>query len=218
MKMTEQERLFAITEIERPLWATPGVLLGGMDEVGRGPLAGPVVAACVMLPPAPPAAPIAHVKDSKQLAEKRRRQVCEEILAQAEGYALGWVEPTVIDEINILQATRLAFKQAYEGMQTPPTDVLVDALRDLDIPARQHAYIHGDAISYLIAAASIVAKVARDAYMIEQDAIYPAYGFARNKGYGTAEHLAALWQHGPCPLHRRSFLGKILQERGERNE
>lgn len=206
-RIPEEERLREMTRLETPFWAQKGLLLAGMDEVGRGPLAGPVVAACVALPPSPL---IHHVKDSKRLSEKRRGAVCGEILAHALGVGIGWVEPGVIDEVNILQATRLAFKQAYETMPQPPTDVLVDALKELDIPARQYAYIHGDAISYLIAAASIVAKVRRDAYMIEQDALYPAYGFASNKGYGTAAHMQALRENGPCPLHRRSFLGNIL--------
>jgi len=115
-----------------------------------------------------------------------------------------------IDEINILQATKRAFVKAFNGMKTPVTDVLVDAVKDLEINAKQHVFIHGDAISYLIAAASIVAKVARDNYMCKMHEEYPQYGFCRNKGYGTREHIAALREYGPCPLHRKSFIGRIV--------
>lgn len=207
-RLPEEERLQVMTKLERPLWETPGVLLAGMDEVGRGPLAGPVVTACVALPPAPL---IRYVNDSKKLSPARREKLYDEILAAAAGHAIGWVDEREIDSINILEATKKAFCQAYAGMPVPPTDVLIDAVKGLDIPARQHSYIHGDAISYLIAAASIVAKVTRDRYMIEQDALYPAYGFAQNKGYGTAAHIAALKQYGPCPLHRNSFITNILE-------
>lgn len=205
--MSEDERLYALTEIERSLWVQPGTVLAGMDEVGRGPLAGPVVAACVVMHKEPL---VAYVNDSKKLSSKRRELLYEELKAHAESYALGWVESEEIDQINILQATKQAFCMAYNGVCLPVTDVLVDAVRDLAIPVRQHAYIHGDALSYLIAAASIIAKVERDRYMVKQDALYPQYGFARNKGYGTAEHIAALKRFGPCPLHRRSFIGGIL--------
>ncbi|MDL2235016.1 ribonuclease HII [Christensenellaceae bacterium OttesenSCG-928-L17] len=205
----EAERLHEITEIERTFWSQPGVVLAGMDEVGRGPLAGPVVAACVLLPSEPL---ILYVNDSKKVSPNRREAIYQEIKELSGSYALGWIEPEVIDEINILQATKQAFCQAYTGMQTAVTDVLVDAIKNLDIPVRQHSYIHGDARSYLIAAASIVAKVERDRYMVELDAVHPVYGFARNKGYGTAEHIRALKEHGPCPAHRKSFLRGILGE------
>ena len=208
-RIAEAERLFAITEIERGFWQQPDIVLAGMDEVGRGPLAGPVVSACVVLPPEPF---IQYVNDSKRLTEKRREQLEKEIKALSSGYALGWVWPDVIDEINILQATKLAFQFAFENMSIPVTDVLIDALQGLNISARQHAFIHGDARSYLIAAASIIAKVERDAYMMEQDAIYPQYGFKSNKGYGTPEHIDALKAYGPCPIHRRSFLKKLFGE------
>ncbi len=208
-KIAEAERLLLITEIERGFWQRPDIVLAGMDEVGRGPLAGPVVSACVVLPPQPF---IQYVNDSKKLTEKRREQLAKEIKALSSGYALGWVWPDVIDEINILQATKRAFGLAFEHMSIPVADVLVDALQGLDIPARQHPFIHGDARSYLIAAASIIAKVERDAYMMEQDALYPQYGFKSNKGYGTPEHIDALKAYGPCPIHRRSFLKKLFVE------
>jgi len=123
---------------------------------------------------------------------------------------IGWADPAEIDGLNILQATRLSFRRAYESMDDKPDIVLVDAVTGLDIPAEQRPIIHGDALSYLIAAASILAKVERDRYMAEMDEIYPGYGFARNKGYGTAEHIAALKELGPCPIHRSSFIRGIL--------
>ncbi len=206
-RIVETERLLIMTEIERSFWQRPDIVLAGMDEVGRGPLAGPVVSACVVLPPEPF---IQYVNDSKKLTEKRRDQLAKEIRKLSSGFALGWVWPDVIDEINILEATKRAFETAYARMPILVTDVLVDALNGLKISARQHPFVHGDARSYLIAAASIIAKVERDAYMVEQDAIYPQYGFARNKGYGTAEHIDALKAYGPCPIHRRSFLKKLF--------
>lgn len=209
MRIPEPERLLQITQYDRPLWETPGVVLAGMDEVGRGPLAGPVVASCAAMPPEPL---LAYVNDSKKLSPKRRDMLYEQITAQALGYATAWVGPEDIDRMNILQATRLAFAQAFAAMPIEVTDVMIDALTGLDIPARQHSLIHGDALCYSIAAASIVAKVERDRYMERMDALYPEYGFARNKGYGTAEHIAALKKHGPCPLHRRSFIGRFCPE------
>ena len=179
-----------------------------MDEVGRGPLAGPVVAACVILPPEPL---IEYVNDSKKVSEKRREKLAPAIRDAALAVGIGWADEREIDEINILRATKNAFVRAYETMNCACTHVLVDAVEGIAIPAEQHALIHGDALSYLIAAASIVAKVERDAYMRRLDAAYPQYGFARNKGYGTAEHIAALKRHGPCPLHRESFIKKILE-------
>lgn len=206
-RLPEPERLKRLCEPDTPFWETDGALVAGMDEVGRGPLAGPVVVGCAAMPPTPL---IEHVNDSKKVSETRRDALYPVLTETALGYALGWVWPETIDEINILQATRQAFALAFAGMPIAVTDVLVDAMRDLDIPARQHPMIHGDALSYNIACASIIAKVARDRYMIEQDAIYPQYGFAKHKGYGTAEHIAAIKRYGPCPIHRRSFIGKFI--------
>ncbi len=206
-RMPETQRLEEITRLEKTFWAMPGVVPAGMDEVGRGPLAGPVVAACVALPAQPL---IAYVNDSKKLSPARREKVYDEILRQALGYGLGWVAPETIDEINILQATRQAMCKAVEAMTIRVTDLLVDAVKDLPLPQKQHAYVHGDSLSYLIGAASIVAKVQRDRYMVEQDAFYPQYGFARNKGYGTAEHIAALKAYGPCAIHRKTFIKNFL--------
>lgn len=207
IKTKEEERLYSLTRIERELWMQPGVVLAGMDEVGRGPLAGPVVAACVVLPPAPL---VRFVNDSKKLTAKRRSEVYESITKQAEGFALGWVKAEAVDNRGILKATREAFCLACTRIKLPVTDLLIDALRDLPVPMRQHSFIHGDAQSYLIGAASIIAKVLRDKYMEEQHELYPQYGFNKNKGYGTAEHIAALKNYGPCPLHRQSFIKGIL--------
>ena len=206
-RIPEAERLEQLAAIDRTYWETPGTVLAGMDEVGRGPLAGPVVVACAVMPPSPL---VQYVNDSKKLSEKRREKVYRELADTALAHATAWVSPDTIDEINILEATKRAVAEAFRGIGLPVTDVLIDALRGLDIDARQHSLIHGDALSYSIAAASIIAKVERDRYMIEQDALYPMYGFARNKGYGTAEHIAALRRYGPCPLHRRSFLKNFL--------
>ena len=206
-RMPERERLLALSERDRAFWSQDGVVLAGMDEVGRGPLAGPVVVACVVMPPEPL---LEYVNDSKKVSEKRREALYERILSTCNEAQTAWVDQTVIDEINILEATRLAFNTAFAKMQTPITDVMIDALTGLSIPAKQHILIHGDALSYSIAAASIVAKVERDRFMREQDAIYPMYGFSQNKGYGTKQHMDAIKAYGPCPLHRRSFLKNLL--------
>ena len=206
-RQAEGERLEHLCEPDRAFWGREGVVLAGMDEVGRGPLAGPVVVCCAAMPPEPL---LEHVNDSKQVSEHRREALFPALTDTALGYAFGWVGENVIDEINILEATKLAFKQAFESMPILVTDVLIDAVRGLDIAARQHSLIHGDTLSYSIACASILAKVTRDRYMTEQDALYPEYGFARNKGYGTAEHIAALRKYGPCPIHRNSFIRKFV--------
>ena len=206
-KIGEAARLLTLSERDRALWTQEGVILAGMDEVGRGPLAGPVVVACVVMPPEPL---LEYVNDSKKVSEKRREALYDRILSTCIEAQTAWVDQTVIDEINILEATKCAFNEAFAKMKTPVTDVLIDALKGLDIPARQHALIHGDALSYSIAAASIVAKVERDRYMREQDRVFPMYGFAQNKGYGTKAHMDAIKEYGPCPLHRRSFLKNLL--------
>lgn len=206
-RLPECERLERLSAPDRAFWEKEDAVLAGMDEVGRGPLAGPVVACCAAMPPEPL---IARVDDSKKVTSNRREALYPVLTETALGFSLGWVWPDEIDEINILQATKRAFQLAFEGMALPVTDVLVDAVRGLQISARQHAIVHGDALSYSIACASIIAKVARDRYMTEQDALYPAYGFARNKGYGTAEHIAAIRKFGPCLLHRKSFIRKFL--------
>ncbi len=205
-RINEQERLAELTKREKEFWQM-GIYPAGMDEVGRGPLAGPVVTCCVILPQSPL---IEHINDSKKVSELRRIKLAPIIEGNAIAIGYGQCSNEEIDELNILNATKLAFKQAYFAMNNECSDVLIDAVKGLDIPARQHSIIHGDALSYLIGAASIAAKVKRDAYMCQMAEKYPEYGFERNKGYGTAEHIAALKKYGPCPIHRASFIGKIL--------
>ncbi len=182
-----------------------GLVVAGMDEVGRGPLAGSVVTACVVMPEEPV---IPWIDDSKKLSESRREKVFEQIMEHALYIGIGEVSPEEIDEINILEATRKAMRIAAS---TVPADVfLIDAVTKLGLNGREISVIKGDAASYSIAAASIVAKVTRDRQMIEMDRLYPEYGFIRNKGYGTREHIEALKRIGPCPAHRRSFIGHFV--------
>ena len=208
-RINEKERLHELTKREREFW-NAGIYPAGMDEVGRGPLAGPVVTCCVILPREPL---IEHINDSKKVTELRRTKLAPIIEAQALAIGYGWCTNGEIDELNILNATKKAFRQAYFAMEHDCSHVLIDAVKGLDIPAEQHSIIHGDALSYLIGAASIAAKVKRDTYMCQMAEKYPEYGFERNKGYGTAEHIAALKKYGPCPIHRMSFIGKILGEK-----
>ena len=182
-----------------------GIVVAGMDEVGRGPLAGNVVTACVVMPETPL---ISWIDDSKKLSEKRREKVYDEIVRLALYIGIGEISPKEIDEINILQATRKAMRLAAD--KVPAEIFLIDAVTDLGLKGREIPLSKGDATSYSIAAASIVAKVTRDRQMAEADRLYPEYGFARNKGYGTAEHIAALRKYGPCPLHRRTFIRNFL--------
>lgn len=179
-------------------------LIGGADEVGRGPLAGPVVCACVILPFD---CKIVGIDDSKKLSEKKRELLYDEILKQAVAYDIEYVFEDVIDEINILQATKLCMSRAINNLKVKPDVVLVDALSGLDTNCEIFPIIHGDALSYSIGASSIIAKVSRDRYMKELDKKYPMYGFEKNKGYGTKAHMDALRQYGPCPVHRKSFIG-----------
>ena len=182
-----------------------GVVLAGIDEVGRGPLAGNVVCACVVMPPEPV---LMWVDDSKKLSESRREKVYEEILQHAYFVGVGEATPEEIDQLNILEATKLAMRRA--AAQVPAEVFLVDAVTNLGLNGREVPIIKGDATSYCIAAASIVAKVTSDRQLIALDEVYPGYGFARNKGYGTAEHIAALRELGPCPAHRRSFIRNFV--------
>nr|AHF25229.1 ribonuclease HII [uncultured bacterium Contig90] len=186
-------------------YKTGGFIVAGMDEVGRGPLAGNVVTACVVMPDQPV---IPWIDDSKKLSESRREKVYEEIMANALYIGIGEVSPEEIDRINILEATRKAMRTAASAV---PADIfLIDAVTGLGLNGREVPIIKGDATSYSIAAASIVAKVVRDRQMIELDRLYPEYGFARNKGYGTKEHTDALRRIGPCPAHRRSFITHFI--------
>jgi ribonuclease HII len=197
-------------EFERALRQQGVMRIAGVDEAGRGPLAGPVVAAAVVLPAhwLEAGLPMAlqGLNDSKQLTASQREQYFTALLNCAEvGYAIAHVEAGIIDDINILQATQRAMQQALAQLEPPPQHVLVDGppVKVLRFP--QTAIVQGDARSYSIAAASVLAKVTRDRMMLEYDRQWPAYGFAKHKGYGTAKHLEAIAEHGPCPIHRRSF-------------
>lgn len=182
-------------------------VVAGIDEVGRGPLAGNVVTACVVMPKEPV---LPWIDDSKKLSEMRREKVYEEIMANALYVGIGQASPEEIDRINILEATKKAMREA--AAQVPADVFLIDAVTGLGLNGQEVAIIKGDANSYAIAAASIVAKVTRDRQLIELDKQYPEYGFARNKGYGTPEHIAALKTIGPCPAHRRSFIRNFCDE------
>ena len=200
-KIDREARVRQLAQTDEAFWSQ-GIVLAGMDEAGRGPLVGNVVAACVVMPSAPL---LPWVDDSKKLSDKRREQVYQEILATALYVGVGQATPAEIDEMNILEATRKAMREA--AAQVPAEVFLIDAVTKLGLRGQEVPIIKGDATSYSIAAASIVAKVTRDHQLLELDARYPAYGFARNKGYGTQEHIAALRSLGPCPEHRRSFIG-----------
>ena len=200
-----QEKLLRMTQIEEEIWSA-GRLAAGIDEAGRGPLAGPVSAACVVLEKDKC---IPGVDDSKKLSEKKREELFEHILQEAKYARCVMLPAEEIDRINILQATKRAMEQAAEGAEG--CVFLVDAVTGLMLPGEIRSIIKGDAKSHMIAAASIVAKVTRDRYMREMDERYPQYGFAKHKGYGTAEHIAALKKYGPCPAHRRSFIGNFVK-------
>ena len=178
-------------------------LIAGLDEVGRGPLAGPVVAACVVLPVG---FSLAGINDSKKLTERQRERAEVRIRAEAVAIGLGVVEPETIDRINILQASRQAMREAFLLLDPSPDCALIDGLPVPAFPCpHQQAIVGGDGLCASIAAASIVAKVARDRMMRAYDAVYPEYGFAGHKGYGSVKHLEALRVYGPCPIHRHSF-------------
>lgn len=190
---------------ERKLYEDGYRYICGVDEVGRGPLAGPVVCAAVIMPLNEL---IDGVDDSKKLTAKRREKLDILIRERAIAYAICRVEPQVIDEINILQATRLCMKNAVEKLSVKPDFVLTDGNMALDISIPQQSVIGGDAASYSIGAASVIAKVNRDALMDEYAKEYPFYAFEKNKGYGTTAHISAIKEHGLCPIHRRSFTKK----------
>ena len=203
VRETAEQKLLRLTQIETGLW-NEGLRVAGIDEVGRGPLAGPVVTACVSIPRD---RLVPGVDDSKKLSEKKRESLYPLLLDAADYAETCFLPPSIIDEINILNATKRAMETCAANFRGV---FLVDAVQALHLPGEARPLIHGDALSYMIGAASIVAKVARDHYMIELDEKYPMYGFARNKGYGTAEHIAALKKYGPCPEHRRTFIRNFV--------
>lgn len=201
-RLQEQARLLALYEYEREAWGQGLEIVAGVDEAGRGPLAGPVSVAAVILPHE---LELPHLNDSKKLSAKMREELYEEIREKAVSVGTALVDAQTIDRVNIYQATINGMYEAIFALKPEPQQVLIDAmpLAGLEIPSR--SIVKGDAKSASIAAASIIAKVTRDRLMDEYDKQYPEYGFARHKGYGTAQHIEALRKYGPCPLHRRSF-------------
>lgn len=206
----EKERLKQMREFERE-YEHLGYICG-IDEVGRGPFAGPVVAGAVILPPD---CEILYVNDSKQLSEKMREQLYDEIMEKAVSVAVGYASPQRIDEINILQATYEAMREAVSRLDVTPQILLNDAVTIPQITIPQVPIIKGDAKSISIAAASIIAKVTRDRLMREYDKIMPEYRFASNKGYGSKEHIEAIKKYGPTPIHRRSFIHNVIGKNHE---
>ena len=200
-KLRLLKRLHCTLKYEKRAWSNGALLVAGVDEVGRGSLFGPVVAAAVILDPK---YRVRGLRDSKLLPADRREILAERIRQHAVAWAIAAVDAARIDQINIYQASRVAMRLAVAQLHPGPDHLLVDALRlDCDLP--QNAIIHGDALSASIAAASIIAKVERDRMVCEWDPVFPVYGLASNKGYSTPRHIAALREHGPCPLHRQSF-------------
>ncbi len=208
-KPTQEEK----TAIERELYKQGYTWIAGADEVGRGPLAGPVVCAAVIMP-SDPALYIEGIDDSKKLSAKKREELSEKIKAVAVAYHIAEVDNVTIDEMNILQATRLCMKNAVEGLSVPPDFLLTDGNMTIAVETEQRAVVHGDALSYSIGAASILAKVYRDALMDEYAKKYPYYAFEKNKGYGTKAHTDGIREHGICTIHRKTFLKKFWAEKG----
>lgn len=198
----ERERLEQMKEFEKK-YASSYSMICGIDEAGRGPLAGPVVAGAVILPVN---CEILYLNDSKQVNASRRELLFQEICEKAVAYGVGIVSPERIDEINILQATYEAMRQAMGQLTAAPDLLLVDAVTIPDVSVKQVGIVKGDARSVSIAAASILAKVTRDRIMEEYDAKYPEYGFASHKGYGSQAHIEALKKYGACPIHRKTFI------------
>lgn len=197
----ELKRLELMRQFEEEYKESPYIC--GIDEVGRGPLCGPVVASAVILPKD---AKILYINDSKQLSQKKREALFPEIMQKAVAVGTGIVSPQEIDELNILQATYKAMRMAISSLPVKPTLLLNDAVTIPEVDIPQVKIIKGDAKSMSIAAASIIAKVTRDRMMVEYDKVFPQYGLAKNKGYGSKEHIEALRKYGPCPIHRKTFI------------
>lgn len=209
MKEKEIERLNQLKKDEEELYNNNNIqYICGIDEAGRGPLAGPVVVAAVIMPKD---SFIEGINDSKKVSEKKREKLYDEIIENCIAYGVGIVDQIKIDEINILEATRLGVKEAVQELKQKPDIILVDALTKIDtggVPYK--SIIKGDAKEYSIACASIIAKVTRDRIMRKWDEVFPAYGFAKHKGYGTAEHRKMLKEIGPCMLHRKTFIKNLV--------
>ena len=209
MKEKEEERLINLKQIEKVFYNKGIEYIAGIDEAGRGPLAGPVVVASVIMPKD---SMIEGINDSKKVSEKKREKLYDIILEEAISYGIGIIYQDEIDEINILQATKKGLTEAVEQMKIKPDLIMVDALTVIDtLGIPYQSIIKGDAKCYSISAASIIAKVTRDRIMREWDKVYPEYGFAAHKGYGTAKHIAALKEYGPCEIHRRSFIKHFVK-------
>ena len=207
MKEKELERLTKLKEIENEIYNSGIETICGIDEAGRGPLAGPVVVAAVIMPKD---SMIEGVNDSKKVSEKKRETLYEQIINEAIAYGVGIIDQKEIDEINILNATKKGLTTAIKELKVKPQRILVDALTGIDTCGIPYtSIIKGDAKEYSIAAASIIAKVTRDRIMREWDEIYPQYGFEKHKGYGTKMHIDAIKEYGLCPLHRLSFVKNI---------
>ena len=209
MKEKELERLIKLKEIENEIFEKENVkYICGIDEAGRGPLAGPVVVAAVIMPRN---SMIEGVNDSKKVSEKKREKLYDEITSSAIAWGVGIIDQNEIDDINILNATKKGLTQSLKELDVKPELILVDALTGIDtlgIPYR--SIIKGDAKSYSIAAASIIAKVTRDRIMRQWDELYPQYGFEKHKGYGTKMHIEAIKEYGICPLHRKTFVKNFI--------
>lgn len=208
MKEKEIERLKNLKEFENNLHSTGLKYIAGIDEAGRGPLAGPVVVGIAIMKPD---SFIEGVNDSKKLSEKKREQLYEQIISEAIDWTVGIVDQKEIDEINILNAIKKALHMAISNLKVKPDRILVDALEHIDTYGIPYtSIIKGDAKIYSISVASIIAKVTRDRIMQKYDEIYPEYGFSRHKGYGTAKHIQAIKEYGPCSLHRKTFIKKFV--------
>ena len=208
MKEKEFERLTRLKLIENQMHNEGYKYICGIDEAGRGPLAGPVVVASVIMPEN---SIIEGVNDSKKVSEEKREKLYDLIIEESISYGIGIINQNEIDEINILNATKRGLTKSIKELKVKPDIILVDALKDIDTQEIKYkSIIKGDAKVYSIACASIIAKVTRDRLMREWDALYPQYGFKAHKGYGTAKHIAAIKEYGLCPLHRRSFTKKFV--------
>ena len=208
MKEKEEARLIELKKIDKEFFDKGVKYIAGIDEAGRGPLAGPVVVASVILPQD---SMIEGINDSKKVSEAKREKLYDLIINEAISYGIGIIYQDEIDEINILQATKKGLTEAIKQMEIKPNIIMVDALSGIDtlgIPYK--SIIKGDAKCYSIAAASIIAKVTRDRIMRKWDEVFPAYGFAKHKGYGTAAHIQVIKEKGPCKIHRRSFISHFI--------
>ena len=207
MKQEEIDRLNIMMKFENELYNNGYKIIAGVDEAGRGPLAGPVVAGAVILKKGEY---IEGLNDSKKISPKKRDKLYDEIVNKCVSYSVGIVDNEVIDEINILEATRLAMKKAIEGLKIKPDYLLIDAEKKIDTNIKLSGIIKGDSLSVSIAAASIIAKVTRDRMIIEMAKKYPEYEFEKHKGYGTALHIQKIKEYGLCKIHRKSFCKKFM--------